>query len=504
LLPNDVKSKFYLLISLAAVIWFAALARGAHDLWAVSVLCAFLSLLASIFLYFRAKSHSPITLPLVCPFGALFLGVIISARFAFDVNTAHLEIVGLACAIACFFLFSNLFQEQSMRRLVMPYAGSVMFPLAAIALLQHFRNAPPLKEELRLLGTVGYSHWSAAATFTNSSLYAGLSLSWILPAWHHRQAGRYYQWLFGCCLLSLFLSRSWWALICLTVGFMLYYKKSSKNIRNQRVSIIFFMTSISLFILALIIKFGPGRDPSYLADSRLGWWTAGIRMFIEHPWVGVGLGGYATAFPYFKPSVSQNTLFAHSFPVQVLAETGLAGLLGFLAVGVTCWRRAYDQTSVTPENQAYRATLTILLMFSLTTIFLDTWIGKLMLLMSLSLVLASSSLERFSISKRHTWLTVGILLLLIPSWYLPFRSSQFDAIGLTYETTREPVKAEAAFQKALALNPNEDDSCRGLARLYERRYQQTHSMLDFSNSLLWSREALRLKQVRLSYSEKTK
>lgn len=64
-------------------------------------------------------------------------------------------------------------------------------------------------------------------------------------------------------------------------------------------------------------------------------WAATARMIAAHPWVGVGPGGFARAFPTF---VTEPTIFrwshAHSDPLQYVAETGLVGVIvGMIAIG---------------------------------------------------------------------------------------------------------------------------------------------------------------------------
>jgi len=490
-------------IGLVVVVWFAALARGAQDQWAVSFLCGWLSLLLGTFLYFNYKHKQSIVLPLIWHFVVLLIGILISARYSFDINTTRLEITSFVCAFATFFLFSNLFQTQTARNELIQYAGFVVFPLSAIAVMQYFSKNSFIGGEFHLLRSISFSHWSASSTFTNSSLLAGFSLSWILLAWDRRKE-RYFQWVFAACVLNLLLSRSWWAFISLPIGFMFYYRKKYKSFYPQSFTYISAIVSLTVFSIALFMKFGPGRDPSYIADSRLGWWKAGIRMFFAHPWVGIGLGAYGTAFPFFKPLVAQNTLYAHSFPVQIVSEIGLIGLVGVLLIVGVSWFRLSSQPSPTSESRTYLATLLMLLTFSLTTIFMEYLISKLMLVMVLSLALSSSSFKGFSISANCVrWSTIA-LILLIPTWYLPFYSSQFDALGLKYEITGQFSEAQKSFEQAYALNPYEDDSCRGLARLSMHRYEISHSLLDISRSLLWANAALQLKQITLSYSEKTK
>ena len=87
------------------------------------------------------------------------------------------------------------------------------------------------------------------------------------------------------------------------------------------------------------------------------------------------------------------------------------------------------------------------------------------------------------------------LFLIVPSWYLPFKASQAHVVGLNYEMAGDWDKAHLSFQNALHLNPYDDESALALARIYQRRYQQSGSVMDFSLASLWTEKALSLKKV---------
>ncbi len=74
-------------------------------------------------------------------------------------------------------------------------------------------------------------------------------------------------------------------------------------------------------------KFGPHQSELYKGSDRWEWWMAALRMAYHHPWTGIGLGAYGTAFPFFKHHPGQNSIYAHSFPIELLGETGIPGFL---------------------------------------------------------------------------------------------------------------------------------------------------------------------------------
>jgi tetratricopeptide (TPR) repeat protein len=307
------------------------------------------------------------------------------------------------------------------------------------------------------------------------------------------------------CLTILFLARSWWACISILIGFLYYYKEGFRDARFSKkiVPVLCCLSAVFLLALALLYKFGPIHDPAYRMDDRWGWWVTGLRIFLKHPWAGIGLGGYACAFPFFKTPQTQSTLYAHSVIVQLLSETGLIGLACSLFLATAFWQRTSPDKAAGKELTAYRAAFITILCFSLMTIYLEYFIGKLMLCVVTSLSLPSIKWKEYAITTRTLVFATGIILFLVPGWYLPFRASQWNAAGLQYEEKGNWELAESSYQRALALNPYEDGSCRGLVRLYRRHYEQFRSVLDLSASLMWAREAMPLKSTTLSYREKT-
>ncbi len=70
--------------------------------------------------------------------------------------------------------------------------------------------------------------------------------------------------------------------------------------------------------------------------ERMAHWQAGWYMFVDHPWLGVGAGNYAAAYPqYFVGSWREALGHAHNYYLNILAELGVLGgslLLLFLAL----------------------------------------------------------------------------------------------------------------------------------------------------------------------------
>ena len=65
---------------------------------------------------------------------------------------------------------------------------------------------------------------------------------------------------------------------------------------------------------------------------RAGNFRAAWAMAVDHPWTGVGPGGFGTALPRYLREGDNETRYAHDLPLQLAAETGLpaAGVLSIL------------------------------------------------------------------------------------------------------------------------------------------------------------------------------
>ena len=73
------------------------------------------------------------------------------------------------------------------------------------------------------------------------------------------------------------------------------------------------------------------NDVNFAIIERLAHWQAAARMAQAHPWLGVGIGNYAAAYPQYRLFAWENALgHAHMIYLNVLAETGVAGLVTYV------------------------------------------------------------------------------------------------------------------------------------------------------------------------------
>jgi O-antigen ligase len=87
---------------------------------------------------------------------------------------------------------------------------------------------------------------------------------------------------------------------------------------------------------------------NYAVVERVAHWQAATQMAEEHPWIGVGFGNYEVAYPSYRLIDWPMALgHAHNYYLNLLAETGIVGLLGYLiawiwifVISMGIWRRS--------------------------------------------------------------------------------------------------------------------------------------------------------------------
>ncbi|WP_243042218.1 O-antigen ligase family protein [Dyella sedimenti] len=136
---------------------------------------------------------------------------------------------------------------------------------------------------------------------------------------------------------------------------------------------------------------GSSQSLDAALSGRLDIWRASVRMFRAHPVNGVGVRAFRNAYPAYAPAddhfvvseeacgVGEGACHAHQWVLEVLTETGVLGLLCWLAaiaLALSAWRRVGAEA----RTRAFPATLALAVMlFPLNThlAFYSAWWGLL-------------------------------------------------------------------------------------------------------------------------------
>ena len=197
----------------------------------------------------------------------------------------------------------------------------------------------------------------------------------------------------------------------------------------------------------------PQAAPNLSTVQRTAMFQAGGMMGADRPLLGWGPGTTPFAFPRYRPALAggvENALQLHSTPVQLWAETGVAGLLAaLLAAGLAAWNwRRAPAAAVTLAGYA---------VFALTDYQLDVPVFAAGLAVLAALLATPASVPAAPARR----LNLILLLLAATSVIVVLgtrdRTPLLNAAALTL--AKDPTqhdRAVALLKQSLALNPDQE------------------------------------------------
>ena len=292
--------------------------------------------------------------PLFIPLAILFLlGVVqYEARLTLDVSETRQALVLLSTDLIFFFLAVQLFGAvrsstlQSFGMAVLIFAGC----MGLFAILQSASGAQ------RIYGLFETPNGTMFGPYVDRDHFAGL-MEMLLPVAIFYTAGRHGRfsleasvWRVSAIALafaSLLLSGSRGGFLALSVEIAiasLVLRRAAARAGQKRR-----LATAAAFVLVTGVALFAYVDPGWVA-KKLGsvayvdrtWteWTGdrkkmagdGLRMWRDHPVLGVGLGDFETAYPRYQSFPSDLWIdHAHNDYVEAAAETGLVGAALILA-----------------------------------------------------------------------------------------------------------------------------------------------------------------------------
>jgi len=141
-------------------------------------------------------------------------------------------------------------------------------------------------------------------------------------------------------ITGLILSMSQGAILGLIFGEILTFVLGNKRVKKQILLLVLLgILILSIFLIrSLRVKdnlfsyFLTRLDPfSTSKTERIYIWKSAWKMFLDHPFLGVGFATFSKVYPYYRlPQAKKvNMSFAHNLPLNLLAETGILGFISF-------------------------------------------------------------------------------------------------------------------------------------------------------------------------------
>jgi O-antigen ligase len=169
--------------------------------------------------------------------------------------------------------------------------------------------------------------WLLFLIISSLVLVAALAFSWSRGAW--------LGFAFGLIVMTLFLPiRRRYGLFLLVAGFFIFMVA----LRMQWVppSILERVSGVGESLVFEDVRGMNIEEENYSVIERLAHWQAAIGMARDNLWLGVGFGNYESSYPEYELLNWPFPLgHAHNYYLNVLAETGVIGLLAYLAFWAT-------------------------------------------------------------------------------------------------------------------------------------------------------------------------
>lgn len=329
----------FIRIGLCALVVFAVVSHGAVEDWARAVLeiGAALLFLAWAICAYLTKEHQLVVSPLLLPLAALLLvafGQMLFHRTASSYST-RMELQLLLAYILLLFLSAQVFRTIEDWRSFVWFVMALGFFVSLFGILQHltFNGKLYWFREMRFGGIpfgpyVNRNHFAGFA-----ELVIPLSL---VPLVFGKVRGE--RWF----LVSLFavvpigalvLSASRGGIISFFVelGILFLWMILRRTLRKHlltggAVLFLAFLLVSWLGVQQLVERFSSMQSLEVTIGKRASMRADTWRIFLDHPWLGTGLGTIQIVFPAYETLYDGKIVnHAHNDYLEALAETGIAG-----------------------------------------------------------------------------------------------------------------------------------------------------------------------------------
>jgi O-antigen ligase len=208
-----------------------------------------------------------------------------------------------------------------------PYAGylGIVAPLAlalALDLVDRWKGKA-LSLNMRVLSVLQahWLNWLALGSFVVIS--AGIGMSWSRGAWLG----------FGGALVIMNLIRSRRSAMLFAGGILVVATIGALGASLLPGAVTERLTSFLPFVQVDDVRAIEITDANYASLERLAHWQSALDMWRDKPWLGVGFGNYEAAYAaYALPKWTMALGHAHNYYLNVAAETGIIGLIAYLAL----------------------------------------------------------------------------------------------------------------------------------------------------------------------------
>lgn len=326
-------------IGICALIVFGVAAHGAVEDWARTVLeiGAVLLFLAWAVRAYRKQEHQLILPPLLVPL-CFFLLVVLAQRIfrmTASIYATRMELDLLVAYILILFLAGQAFRSLEDWRGFVWFGMAFGFFISLFGILQHLTfNGRLYWFRVMHFGGIPFGPYVNRNHFAGfAELVIPLSLVPLVLGKVRRE-----RWILVSlfCVVpigALFLSASRGGVVSFAVelGVLVIWLALRRTVGAHLISagavlLIAFLLVSWLGVQQLVERFSSLQSLEVTAGKRASMRADTWRIFLDHPWMGTGLGTLQTVFPAYETLYDGKVVnHSHNDYLEGLAETGIAG-----------------------------------------------------------------------------------------------------------------------------------------------------------------------------------
>jgi len=162
-----------------------------------------------------------------------------------------------------------------------------------------------------------------------------------------------YRWFIFPILCALLLTKSLGALLSLFLGLVIYFCLQDA-VKRKKVAFFLGLSALSI-VLVFVIRQLTSKEhtqPVFSILTRMSYWQGALCVIKAHPIAGVGLGNFGLAA----------SRYAHNSYLQIWAEAGVLGIIGFSAVIFTIMKIGYARIKQAKDSTILKGLMVALIM----------------------------------------------------------------------------------------------------------------------------------------------
>lgn len=288
----------------------------------------------------------------------LFLAMVIfSALYAHDYKTVMIEFINAFKNMTIVILTLCLFRYRKSMQITMYTIVFIAFVTGLVAIFK-FGVVGDIENEYGGFARVPHYGGDRLAGFLGDPNEYGAALVLMLPfavhraSWSETLLGRFLGAAAAVLILaSIMLTQSRGALLALIFGAALFGLTLERRLALRFFAVGAVIATIAAGMLSeqLIARFSTildvaetGEATDQAVTGRLGAWTVAVKLFYDHPFLGVGAGNFNVLYPTTTIDLGivfgSSTSSPHGLYLEVLSEHGVIGLAIYLGIIVLAAR----------------------------------------------------------------------------------------------------------------------------------------------------------------------